>query len=398
MDPIHAQMAENSGMSPDTIANHSINKSKSDQVDVFDVIRKELNINSRKHDTVSAVGLGPFFAVLPAAGYTLQSGYTGVVSVSTSFYTDKNKRKTSAIQSNFNYSEYHQFWINTNSLIYYEKPRLNLVGDWRVQRFPTNTFGLGSHSPVSDVTAIDYYYLKFHQVVLKEILPDFFFGIGYHYDHYTDITISPPEQGVLTDYQRYGFSSTTTSSGVSIDFIYDSRTSMINPLFGTYISFLYRNNYTFLGSDNNWQSIVLDIRKYIPLSGNSNNVLAFWFYNNIILTGNPPYLELPFTAGDAYSNTERGYVQGRFRGKKYIDFESEYRFGIMDNGLLGGVAFANLASFADWPSNQFTGILPGGGIGLRLKVNKHSNTNVAIDYAFGVNGSSGFFFNVGEVF
>lgn len=173
---------------------------------------------------------------------------------------------------------------------------------------------------------------------------------------------------------------------------------MINPLNGTYVSIMYRNNRTFLGSDNNWQSVVLDIRKYIPLSGNSHNILAFWSYNNLILAGNPPYLELPFSAGDAYSNTERGYVQGRFRGKKYIDVESEYRFGILQNGLLGGVAFANLASFSEWPSNQFTGILPGGGLGLRLKVNKNSDTNVAIDYAFGVNGSSGFFFNVGEVF
>jgi len=29
--------------------------------------------------------------------------------------------------------------------------------------------------------------------------------------------------------------------------------------------------------------------------------------------------------------------------------------------------------------------------GLRLKLNKHSNTNLAIDYAVGMNGSRGFF-------
>ena len=177
MASLRAQITGNSEKSPDTTTNHNSIKSRPEQIDVFDVIRKELNINPKKHDTLNEAGLGPFFAFLPAAGYTLQSGYTGVVSVNASFFTDKNKRKASAIQSNFNYSEYHQFWVNTNSLIYYDKPKLNLVGDWRVQRFPTNTFGLGSHSPVFNVTAIDYYYLKFHQLVLKEVFPDFFLGL-----------------------------------------------------------------------------------------------------------------------------------------------------------------------------------------------------------------------------
>ena len=31
-------------------------------------------------------------------------------------------------------------------------------------------------------------------------------------------------------------------------------------------------------------------------------------------------------------------------------------------------------------------------------MNKFSNTNLAIDYGFGVNGSHGLFFNLGEVF
>jgi hypothetical protein len=40
----------------------------------------------------------------------------------------------------------------------------------------------------------------------------------------------------------------------------------------------------------------------------------------------------------------------------------------------------------------------GYGAGIRIKLNKHSNTNVAIDYAFGQGGSQGIFMNLGEVF
>jgi hypothetical protein len=89
---------------------------------------------------------------------------------------------------------------------------------------------------------------------------------------------------------------------------------------------------------------------------------------------------------------------GRFRGKKFVYLESEYRYGILKNGLLSGVAFANVSSFSNWPSNQFNGVLPGGGIGIRVKINRHSDTNVALDYGFGIQGSRGLFFNVGEVF
>jgi hypothetical protein len=42
--------------------------------------------------------------------------------------------------------------------------------------------------------------------------------------------------------------------------------------------------------------------------------------------------------------------------------------------------------------------MPAGGFGLRIKVNKKTNTNLAIDYAIGVDGSRGLFVNLGEIF
>jgi hypothetical protein len=47
------------------------------------------------------------------------------------------------------------------------------------------------------------------------------------------------------------------------------------------------------------------------------------------------------------------------------------------------------------PLNNF---LPGYGAGIRIKLSKHSNTNVAIDYGIGQGGSRGIFMNLGEVF
>jgi outer membrane protein assembly factor BamA len=201
----------------------------------------------------------------------------------------------------------------------------------------------------------------------------------------------------LTDFKKYGFSNTSTSAGISANFLYSDIKNIINPDGGsTYADIIFRQNFTFLGSDKNWNSLLIDARKYFSV-GHKGNVLAFWTYDWLTLSGNPPYLDLPSNGWDTYSNTERGYVQSRFAGKKMIYLESEYRFGITKNGLLGGVVFANAASFTEF-NNTFQVIQPGAGAGIRLNFNKFSRTNIAIDYGIGKNGSHGVFINLGEVF
>jgi len=99
-----------------------------------------------------------------------------------------------------------------------------------------------------------------------------------------------------------------------------------------------------------------------------------------------------------YNNNGRGYAQNRFRGKNRLYIESEYRFWITNNGLFGGVAFVNAESLTGFQTNKFAKIVPAAGTGLRVKINKHSDTNVCIDYAYGLYGSHGFFVSLGEVF
>jgi hypothetical protein len=66
--------------------------------------------------------------------------------------------------------------------------------------------------------------------------------------------------------------------------------------------------------------------------------------------------------------------------------------------LFGGVVFINAESASEWPSNRFKTIALGYGPGLRIKFNKRSNINVAVDYGFGEGGSRGFIFSLGEIF
>ena len=369
------------------------------QMDITDLLQKRLSPDSllrlRKRENAK---LGPFFSVIPAIGYAMESGITGVITSSVSFYTSREKNKLSSILINADASQYHQWWACMNSNIYDDVHRLILVGDYRYYKFPTKTFGLGTSSTMGDVTRIDYNYLKISQVVLREITPNVYTGLGYHLDRHFNIREMPDDPGEMTDFKNYGLTKQSTSSALSLNFQFDNRKNSINPKDGLYAAIQYRNNLKVLGSDENWQSIRVDVREYFNMPLTSENVLAFWSYNNITLKGMPPYLDLPMTGWDTYSTTGRGYVPGRYRGQKYIYLESEYRFSILSNGLLGGVVFTNAESMSEWPSNEFRIIAPAGGFGLRIKLNKHSDTNLCIDYGFGMHGSSGFFFNIGEVF
>ena len=130
----------------------------------------------------------------------------------------------------------------------------------------------------------------------------------------------------------------------------------------------------------------------------NNNILALWSYSNLTLNGNPPYLDLPSTGWDALNNQGRGYIQSRFRSKNLIYTEGEYRFRIIRNGVLGGVAFVNTHLVSEPVTGQFARLIPAGGVGLRVKLNRLSNVNFAADFGVGTDGSRSVYFNIGEMF
>lgn len=368
----------------------------SKQKDVVDLLQKGFNAHLRK-DNISTKGKGPFVSVMPVVGYSLQSGLTGAIVSNTSFYTDSTRNKFSNLLVNGYYSEYHQYWFTANSNIFFEKQKIHLFGDMRYYNFPTQTFGYGTGSKLSDELDIKYSYLRICQIIYREIVPNAFVGIGYNLDYHWNLKIDSVPGKALKDLEKYQKSTHSISSGLSLNLLFDSRKNSVNPNGGYYASIQYRPNLTLLGSDSNWQSLLVDLRTYVKFPASSRNILAFWSYNNLTLNGTPPYLDIPSIGWDAYSNTGRGYVPGRYVGLKLNYLESEYRFAITRNGLLGGVVFGNVEKvYKKW--TDFHTIIPGEGVGIRIKLNKYSSTNLAIDYGFGVGGSHGLFFNLGEVF
>ncbi len=390
---LHAQVKERS-----MISAVSVNPRPEDttrQVDLIDILHKALQSKPEKKS--DSIGLSPVISFVPAIGYSLQSRLALVVSGNIAFRTAPQAR-VSVINASVAVTQNRQVTVPIISSIWSKDNEYNFVGVMRFYKYPQSTYGLGSISNINDEEPMDYNYIRVDEVVLRHIVDKLYMGFGYMIDFHADITSKGTLNGAPSDYAAYGAASQTTSSGLTFNTLFDNRDSPINARSGWYASLQYRQNLEALGSNTDWSSIVLDVRKYFRFPADSKNVLAFWSYDWLTVYGKPPYLDLPATLWDENTNAGRGYIQGRFRGTQMIYGETEYRYAITRNGLLGGVAFFNMQSFSAGPGTRLESIQPGFGPGLRIKVNKVSRTNICVDYGFGSQGSRGLFINIGEMF
>ena len=342
-------------------------------------------------------------ALLPGIGYSLQTKFAVELNYVGGFYLTPNNLNAnqSSLNATIIYTQLNQLLIPVVANIWTKEDKYNIQADWRFLVFPQNTYGLGSSTTLSDGYIINFSDIRLYTTIYKPLVKSCYLGLGYSFDYFYNVAeVSPPQ--AVTDFQRYNAinhltASNSYSSAPTLNFLYDTRRNSINPQGGNYANIVYRINETCFGSSTNWQSLVIDLRKYVPVAPHSSNIFGFWAYEWLTLNGAPPYLLLPYSAGDPLNNTGRGFAEGRLRGKDMLYLESEFRFGITRNGLLGGVVFSNLDAYSDI-NNRFNALNAGFGAGLRIKINKYSRTSACFDYAFGTDGTKGIFLNLGEVF
>ncbi|MBC7628619.1 hypothetical protein [Ferruginibacter sp.] len=369
------------------------------QRDIIDIALLLLHKDPNKRlDSTQTKSMKIRLSISPIIEYTISTGFTAGLAAGGAFVTSlKGNTNISSFLGAIKYTEKKQFLLPVQSILWTPGNKYNFGGDWRYLNYPQDTYGLGGFKTTADRNIITYKYIRFYEFALKKVWKDFYIGLGYQLDYHWTISELDVLPGRITDFQLYGFHPSSFSSGIALDILYDSRVNSINPEGGSFFAnFKFLQNSRRLGSSSKWNSVLIDVRKYLALP--HKNVLAFWLYSVLTLNGTPPYLDLPGTGNDSYNNAGRGYMQGRFIGKKYIDLETEFRFGITKNGLLGGVIFCSAGSVSELNTNKFETIFPSVGAGLRIKFNKFSKTNVCLDYGIGIKGSRGFTGNLGEVF
>jgi len=336
---------------------------------------------------------------LPAVAYTLEARL--LATLTTSYTFQRPEANLSALSATLTYTQNQQLILALNGPLWTSHNHSLWLADYRLLHYPQNTYGLGSNSSIKDAIGMNYNFLRVHQSYYHRVGPagHLYLGGGYFLDSRWNITTVNGEGQQVYAIAGYapGVAGRSTSSGLVLSALRDTRDNQLRPAAGeSYLFLALRTNLRALGSDANYRFVQVDTRRYLR-AGPRGNVLAFWLYGDFALGQGVPYLDLPATGWDTYSVTGRGYIQGRFRGTSLVYGEAEYRFNLTRSRVLGGVVFANGQS-ARSPSTGYGRLAPAGGAGLRLCLSKKSSSYLAVDYAVGIQGSQGVFFNLGDVF
>ena len=376
----------------------------------------------KKNSNTSLILL-PVIGSSPATGF-----FFGVGGVAAFFLGEPIHTRMSSSNLALQYTTKNQFILMLKTAAYTPHNRFFLQGDIRLMIYNQPTFGLGTNAPDNNsilyqvningnntsgstgAQPIAYNYIKVHQIVSKTINASntFFLGAGYHLDHHysiVDDSLNVTEKRYTSHYiysKHYGFdTSKYMLSGISANFVIDTRDNLMNPYKGYYVNVNVRFNETWLGSTAKSTMLWAEFKHYFSLSEKKNrHVLAVWAWANMQLSGHTPYLDLPALGYDSKGLSGRGYAQGRFRGEQMLYTEAEWRFPISKcTEVLGGVLFVNLttASSKDNHVALFEYIKPGIGGGFRIMLDKKSRANLCMDYGVG-RKSNGFYMTAGEVF
>jgi hypothetical protein len=350
------------------------------QKDLIDIFLKYIHLKKGKEHREKKV----YFSFLPLSGATTNGNRFLVTSFNATFRLGSvSSTNLSSIyfipytnlSSRFGFIIKPNVWLNKN--------KWNLNGDLRIIHNDVRTYGLGGNTSDTSENTIGNQQIRIYVNANRQVKDYFYIGMGYNLDDFYGVNESWqfPYPSAFKKY-AIGAGSHSATSGIGPNFLFDSRANSNNPINGFYSSLSFRVNPIFLGSTYNWTSIYFDNRKYISLSDHWHSVLAFWgvYWGTY---GSVPYLDLPSTASDVSEKIGRGYARWRYRGKQMLYTEAEYRFDISANGFWGAVLFTNAQSFTEPVTNRFEYILPAIGTGLRVKFNKKSNVNMALDFAVG---------------
>jgi len=404
-----------------------------DPTDLRAVLRRKNSTKKEESGTPEKGKLMMF--IVPAIGSNPSLGaFYGVGATAAMFLGEPSNTSISNLSGSILFTTKNQFVASVKGIVMTPKNDWEMLVDFKYSFFSENTFGLGSDNEqpvkeswnwggvqtdgVSGAQPMTFNQIKIYYTALKEVYDHVYVGIGYHLDyHYKieDLSLDTAAAvPVITSHYAYselnGFNPEHyATSGTSINLVFDNRDHTVSAYKGAFLQIAFRTNSKFLGSEKNSKQLYMEARVFKSLSkAKPRHLIGFWGIANVVTSGSVPYLHLPASSYDMRNRIGRGYVAGRFRGPGWVTAETEYRFPITKNGLLGGVLFTSITTTSrdaitvgteSMPKlNLFEAVRPAGGFGARIMLNRTGRLNLTMDMAFGQNGAKGFYFAVGETF
>ncbi len=287
------------------------------------------------------------------------------------------------------YTTKKQIILRISGDLYFGGGDFRVLGTVGYSKFPTTFWGVGNDAPDSleeDYTPNVY---ELSLELQRQVRPSWYAGVLAH-SAYRSLKETVPG-GLLATGQVPG-TADSRIVGVGVSLVRDTRSNTVFPRSGGYHqarAIVYAGA---LGSEYDYSSVTVDLRKYVsPVSG---HVLALRALGKAV-AGTAPFDVLPQLGGDGLL---RGYFGGRFRDQDLLAFQAEYRVPVW--WRFGTVGFVSAGQVAPRLSSfELNGFKPAAGLGLRILLSPEEGLNIRADYGWGFNvGSSGFYLSIGEAF
>jgi len=320
---------------------------------------------------------------VPTFGYSPETKtYIGAVSLFTlNFYQDQLTR-TSNAKIEFAYTWNKQIIAETQWNYFFREEAWFTRGWIHFSKYPDLYYGIGADTQEEGEIKFESNRVLIDIDALKKIKNNVFGGVGIRYFSYANMSF-------YDNVNPYPELESSSSFGLKLIFLKDSRNNILNPSTGSYLELINTNNIdgTF------YSKIGIDWRRYFTMKFNRNHVVAGRFYSTFTF-GEPPFYDYSLIGGDRFV---RGYLFGRFRDYHFSTLQLEYRMKLFWRLGLSGFGGMSMIYHQIDEIDQ-DAYKPNVGMGLRFLVDKTENTNLRIDYALGSEGQDGFYITFGESF
>lgn len=328
------------------------------------------------------------FFLFPLILYSPETNLAFGLGETMAFKTSKKDTLTrpSRISGTQLYTLNKQFLANLNCDIFTNGNKHHFVSYTSFQRFPNRFYGTGSFVD-KKYERYDALFVDLKNTFERRIGKYFFAGITQNYRYMKMLSFLSYGKFARLDVpgEEGGH-----ASGLGLNLSFDSRDNIFYPSKGNYFKFsqiLFDKNF---GSEYNFRTYTLDLRKYINIY--KENILALQLYAEHG-NGNIPFHFMSLMGG---TQLMRGFFQGRFRDKNIIVFQSEVRIPVWS--FISLAAFAGVGEVS--PTIQefsLDKLKIAGGIGVRLRLLPVQKINMRIDAGF-AKDSYGMYLDFSEAF
>ncbi len=271
------------------------------------------------------------------------------------FYLTMNKQYKGVLTSDLIFSE--NKWESFTQIMFID--------------FPSYYFGIGDDTKLEDRCWVDTENFGIEQSIVYQLNETYYIGVKYLFNNFLKVdTVADAEQCAF-NYENLD-ENEGIQSGIGIRARYDTRDNRLSARKGSAIYFEFMNYGKWIGSEFEYNSLTIDLRKFItPIKGLT---LAGQLYSEAKF-GNVPIQSLSLMGGD---DMMRGVYHGRFRDKTMIEAQVELRFPIF--WVFSGAVFTGLGEVApDFNSYTWDGVKWTYGAGIRLVVNEATRSNLRFD-------------------